>query len=86
MRLQEAKKLLETGPELLTPETNKYVLKSIAVDEAKTLRQKRNWVLASAFLICAAIGTYWYVQESARSARVEGLVASLIESDPERLV
>ncbi|MFM7931536.1 MAG: hypothetical protein ACKO9Q_27840, partial [Pirellula sp.] len=37
VRLQEAKKLLETGPELLTPETNKYVLKSIAVDEAKTL-------------------------------------------------
>ena len=86
VRLQEAKKLFETAPELLTPETSGYVRKSIAHDDAKTMRHKRNWVLASAFLVCAAIGTYWYVQKSARSARVEGLVASLIESDPERLV
>jgi hypothetical protein len=86
VRLQEAKKLLETGPELLTPETSEYVRKSIATDDAKTMRQKRNWVLAVGLLACAAVGTYWYVQKSARTTRVEGLVASLVESDPERLV
>ena len=86
VRLQEAKKLLETGPELLTPETSEYVRKSIALDDAKTMRQKRNWVLAVGLLACAAVGTYWFVQKSARTTRVEGLVASLIESDPERLV
>jgi formylglycine-generating enzyme required for sulfatase activity len=86
VRLQEAKKLLETGPELLTPETSEYVRKSIALDDAKTMRQKRNWVLALGLLACAAVGTYWYVQRSARTTRVEGLVASLVESDPERLV
>jgi formylglycine-generating enzyme required for sulfatase activity len=86
VRLQEAKKLLETGPELLTPETSEYVRKSIALDDAKTMRQKRNWVLAVGLLACAAVGTYWYVQKSARTTRVEGLVASLVESDPERLV
>jgi formylglycine-generating enzyme required for sulfatase activity len=86
VRLQEAKKLLETGPELLTPEASEYVRKSIAHDDAKTMRQARNWVLALGLLACAAVGTYWYVQRSARTTRVEGLVASLIESDPERLV
>ena len=86
VRLQEAKKLLETGPELLTPETSEYVRKSIAIDDAKTIRQKRNWILALGLLACAAVGTYWYVQRSARTTRVEGLVASLIESDPERLL
>jgi hypothetical protein len=86
VRLQEAKKLLETGPELLTPEASEYVRKSIALDDAKTMRQKRNWVLALGLLACAAVGTYWYVQRSARTTRVEGLVASLVESDPERLV
>jgi hypothetical protein len=85
VRLQEAKKLFETGPELLTPETSEYVRKSIAIDDAKTMRQKRNWVLAVG-LLCAVVGTYWYVQKSARTTRVEGLVASLLESDPERLV
>ena len=86
VRLQEAKKLLGTGPELLTPEASEYVRKSIALDDAKTMRQKRNWVLAVGLLACAAVGTYWYVQRSARTTRVEGLVASLVESDPERLV
>jgi formylglycine-generating enzyme required for sulfatase activity len=86
VRLQEAKKLLETGPELLTPEASEFVRKSIALDDAKTMRQKRNWVLALGLLACAAVGTYWYIQRSARTTRVDGLVASLIESDPERLV
>jgi hypothetical protein len=86
VRLQEAKKLLATGQELLTPEASEYVRKSIALDDAKTMRQKRNWILAMGLLACVAVGTYWYVQRSARTTRVEGLVASLRESDAERLV